>query len=263
MILLGPRIIAIAVLVLTSAGCTDPEAATGAGAGSVLLLAAASTTDAVGEIGAAFEKESGTTVKISTGGSNALANQIMAGVPGEVFLSANEKWAAAIVAEGLAQETRPLLSNRLVIVTPRGNPARITAPADLLTDRLRHLVLAGEKTPAGMYAEQALRHAGAYDRLVADGRIARGRDVRLTLGFVETYEAEAGIVYFTDARASDRVEVVFTFPAKAHDPIVYPLVLLKSSGNPDGGRRLFDYLSSGPALDVFRRHGFLAAPDGR
>jgi len=225
----------------------------------VLLLAAASTTDAVTELAAAFETKTGIRVNITTGGSNALANQILAGVPGEVFLSANMKWAQTVERNELAIETMPLLSNRLVIVAPRGNPAGVKSPGELLSDKVRHIALAGDEVPAGLYAEQALRHARVYDELIARNRVARGQNVRLALSYVETGEAEAGVVYATDARASDKVEVVYTFPPESHDAINYPLVLLKSPGNQVAGRRLFDFLRSADAMAVFEKHGFSAS----
>ena len=231
----------------------DPTEAT------VYLLAAASTSEAVVALTRRFEEVTRVKIKVTTGASNALANQILAGVPSHVFLSASMEWAERIVRGGLAEETRPLLGNRLVMVTPRGNPAGIHRPEDLLSDRLRHIALAGDKVPAGAYAEQALRRAGLYDKLTGLNRVARGQDVRLTLGYVETGEAEAGIVYATDARASNRIDVVYSFPEESHDPITYPLILLRSDKAEDEGRRLFDFLSSPEAMTVFERFGFSSA----
>jgi molybdate transport system substrate-binding protein len=165
-----------------------------------------------------------------------------------------------LAAHGCVQEQQQLLSNRLVIVVPRSNPARVTVPEDLLSGRVRRVALAGEKTPAGIYAEQALRKYGVYDRMIAANRIARGAHVRLTLGFVLAGEAEAGVVYATDARAAGKhLEVVFTFPEDAHQPIIYSLVLLKSSKIHDASRRVYDYLRSAQAHAVFKQHGFLPA----
>ncbi len=238
----------------------DRPALPGSAGAGVLLLAAASAIDAATELAAAFEKKTGVRVRVSTGASNALAAQIIAGVPGEVFLSANPKWAGAVEEKGLALESRPLLTNRLVIVVPKGNPAGVASPADLLGAKVRRVALAGEKVPAGMYAEQALRHAKVYDRLLKDNRIARGQDVRVALRYVETGEAEAGVVYATDARSSGKVVVVSTFPPESHEQVVYPLVLLKSSGDAATGRKLFNFLTSPEALAVFEKHGFAPAP---
>lgn len=251
----------IATVVLASAAC-DSRSSSPAGGGSsrgLLLLAAASTADALTEIAASFEADTGVAVKVSAAASNALARQILAGAPGHLFLSANEQWAEEVEKHGHAAEITELLTNRLVLVVPDGNPAGVSSPRDLLSGRVSHVALAGEKVPAGIYAEQALRFEKVYDALVAQGRVARGQDVRLTLGYVETAEAQAGVVYATDARASDRVKVVYTFDTAAHDRIVYPVVLLEAArGNPDA-RRFYDFLRGPEALAVFQKHGFSPA----
>lgn len=227
----------------------------------LLLLAAASTTDVVTELADQYQTSHNVTVKISTGGSNALASQIIAGAPGDVFLSANVQWASAVVQKGLAVDQRMLLANRLVIVVPKGNPAQIKTPADLLNDRVTHVALASEKVPAGIYATQALTHQKLYSRLAGQHRIVHGQDVRFTLAYVETGEAQAGIVYATDARISSKVQVAYVFRADSHDPILYPLVLLKSTENDAAqARAFFDYLGSPQAMAVFKKYGFSPAP---
>jgi molybdate transport system substrate-binding protein len=121
---------------------------------------------------------------------------------------------------------------------------------------VRHVALAGEKVPAGKYAEQALRAIGIYDGLVSDKKVVRGQDVRVTLAYVERGEAEAGIVYATDTKTSKHVETAYQFDPKTHDPIVYPLVLLKASQKNEGAGKLYAYLGSPQARAIFERHGF-------
>ncbi len=223
----------------------------------VMLLAAASTADAVQEVAGLFESKSGAKVEISTGASNALAQQIIAGAPADVFLSANEKWAEELQKKGFSDAARPLLGNRLVIVVPRGNPAAVKEPADLSADAVKKIALAGENVPAGSYADQALRSLKLFEQLTEAGRIVRGQDVRVTLGYVERGECEAGIVYATDAKVSDKVEAVYNFDPAVHDALVYPAVLVQREGAVAVGREFFEFLFSAEAADVFRRHGFL------
>lgn len=223
---------------------------------SVLVLAAASTAEALEAVGRQFHEETGIKVRINPAASNALAAQILAGAPADLFLSASRAWADNVQKAGQALAVRPLLSNDLVLVVPRGNPAGVTSPRDLASDRVPMVALAGEQVPAGQYAEQVLRSLGLYDNLVAQNRIARGQDVRSTLSYVERGEAEAGIVYATDAKLSDLVETITTLPADRHDEIVYPLVLLKESARNPAARRFHDYLFTEPARAVFRRYGF-------
>src|SRR5262249_54167719 len=148
--------------------------------------------------------------------------------PAQLFLSANEKWADFVKEKGFVQETKLLLGNSLVIVTPKGNPAGIYKADDLMKTSLNRLAVAGPTVPAGIYARQALKSLKIWDALEANKKVVPGDNVRVALTYVERGEADAGIVYATDAKISDKVEQVFTFPADAHDPIRYPLVLLKA-----------------------------------
>ena len=117
-----------------------------------------------------------------------------------------------------------LLTNQLVIVVPSGNPGDVREPKDLLSDKVKKIALAGEKVPAGMYAEQALTKLDLLPQLTAAQKIVRGQDVRNTLSFVERGEAEAGIVYSTDVRIASGVTTAHEFDASLHDEIVYVLV---------------------------------------
>jgi molybdate transport system substrate-binding protein len=251
------RVLIVLLTLLVAAGCggTAPPN-NGATGDRVVLLAAASTADAVEEAARRFRAETGIEVTISTGASNLLANQIIAGAPADVFLSASQKWADVIQEKGLAETSRPLLTNRLVLIVPQGNPDEVTMPSDLKSPRVLKLALAGENVPAGMYADQALRSLGLLDELTEKNKIARGQDVRVALSYVERGEASAGIVYATDAKLSTCVEVVFTFPRETHEEVVYPAVLVKRASQNASARRFFDYLCGDDAAAVFDRHGF-------
>lgn len=224
--------------------------------GPLTVLAAASTVGALEEIAEIFQREHGANVQLSSGPSNALASQILAGAPADVYLSANVRWADAVQEQGLAEKTRPLLSNKLVLIVPEGNPAGIRTPADLLTSRLKKLAVAGENVPAGLYAEQALRSLDLYEPLVERYKIARGHDVRVTLSYVERGEADAGIVYATDALISKRVDAVYVFPPSSYEKIVYPVVLLRQDPPNPAARKFYEYLLSGTARQVFHQFGF-------
>jgi molybdate transport system substrate-binding protein len=232
----------------------------------VIALVAASTADAVKELIKDLEKQKGVVVEVSPGPSNGLAQQILKGAPADVFLSASENWVDALRKEGRVAETRPLLTNRLVVVVPRGRGANIRQPSDLSRAEIGKLALGGEKVPIGTYADQALKHLKLLDPLVADGKIVRGHDARATLAYVEQGEADAGIVYQTDAMISDKVETAFVFDASTHGPILYSAVLVKPAQN-DGGdapeptadaRKAYEFLFTTEAMDVFRKFGFSA-----
>jgi len=136
----------------------------------VTAFVAASTQDAVKELVAKFTKDTGIAVKISAGASNTLANQVLNGANADLFLSASQDWADQLREKGLAVAAHPLLTNELVLVVPKGNPGRIKTPKDLLNENVKYLALAGEKVPAGVYAEQALTADGLYTKLLEQKR---------------------------------------------------------------------------------------------
>jgi molybdate transport system substrate-binding protein len=251
------------LLALTGCGGTTESRKDSRGQrGTVLILAAASTNDALRELGDAFAKEHGVQVRINADASSKLATQINHDAPGDLFLSASEKWGDFVRDKGFAAQYRLLLGNHLVLIVPKGNPASVTRPEDLANEAVKRLALAAPAVPAGTYARQAFKKLALWDRLESQRKVVSGDDVRTALTYVERGEAEAGVVYSTDARITDQVEVVYEFPESSHDPIRYPLVLLKAGENNEGARRFYDFLQSPPASVVFKKYGFtpLAGP---
>jgi molybdate transport system substrate-binding protein len=247
----------VACTVVSPAGCggsTEKSPGGPADGGRVLALVAASTRDAVREAAAGFAREGNGEVRISADDSSKLAQQIAEGAPADLYLSANEKWADFVTEKGFAEERTLLLGGSLVIVVPKGNPAGAGKPQDLTRRGVKHLAVAGPTVPAGIYARQALGKLGLWGDL--EGKVVSGESVRVTLAFVERGEAEAGIVYATDAKISDRVERVYEFDPATHEPIRYPLVLLKGARDHPAARRFYDYLQTPRAADIFRKYGF-------
>ena len=226
---------------------------------SILFFAAASTQDAVREISSRFEAENQVPVTLNFAASSTLAQQILAGAGGDLFLSANVRWVEELMTEGLGSRRRDLLGNRLVVIAPAGSGLQLRKPSDLSDPKVARLSLADpEGVPAGIYARDALRGLGLWRSLRS--RVVRGSDVRQALFFVERGEAEAGIVYATDLRISEAVEPLLELDAASSRPIVYPLVLLKSPG--EAARHFFEYLFSPESAEVFRRFGFSILPGG-
>ena len=228
----------------------------------VLVLAAASTVDAVEEAAGLFAAREGVEVVVSAGAASGLTGQVLEGAPADVFVSASAEWAGVLRERGRAAEVVDLLGNRLVIVVPPGNPAGVASAEDLLSERVRWVALAGERVPAGVYAREALEHAGVYGALVEGGRIVRGGDVRMALAYVEAGQAQAGVVYATDVRAPSRagVEVAFEVPSDWHGRVVYPVVLVgrgeRRSDISPAARAFFAFLQGDDAARVFEAHGF-------
>ena len=246
---------AAAVLIAAAApACGDRDESPS----SILFFAAASTQDAVREISTRFEAENQVPVTLNFAASSTLAQQILAGAGGDLFLSANVHWVREVVTEGLASRRRDLLGNRLVVIAPPGSSLRLRKPSDLLDPKIARLSLADpEGVPAGIYARDALRELNLWQSL--QSKVVRGSDVRQALFFVERGEAEAGIVYATDLRIAEAVRPLLELDTASSPPIVYPLVLLKSPR--EEAKRFFEYLSSPESAEVFRRFGFSMLPD--
>ncbi|MDX1945896.1 MAG: molybdate ABC transporter substrate-binding protein [Pirellulaceae bacterium] len=236
-----------------------PPLAPPATRGTVTISAAASTKEAVEMLAEQFQRSNQAEVRVNLGPSSGLTTQIVAGAPADLFLSASQEWADKVRAAGLAADEKQLLTGKLVLVVPRGNPAEIREPRDLLQPAVKKVALAGENVPAGKYADQALAKLSLLEPLTREGRIARGQDVRSALGYVERGEAEAGIVYSTDVAAA-AVEVVHAFDPALHDEIVYVLVLLKRGDQNRAARQFFDFLQAAEANDVYQRLGFAKLP---
>lgn len=232
---------------------------TAASAEEVHLYAAASLTDAVTELARTFETETGHKVVFNFGGSNDLARQIKAGAPADLFFSADAAQMDGLQAAGLAraEDRIDVLSNVLAVVTPAASTVRIGAPSDLLG--LRRIALADpEAVPAGVYARAWLQSLGLWDRL--KHKVVPTLNVRAALAAVEAEDADAGIVYRTDAAVSKRVKVAFEVPREQGPAIVYPLAPIAASKKP-ATAALVRHLTSEPARAVYRRFGFVVLPE--
>lgn len=222
----------------------------------VLLAVAASTRDVVEEQTKEFTQTTKVQVEIASGSSASLARQIESEAPIDIFLSAHSQWGESLQSKGFVAEIVPLLTNRLVLIVPRGNPAGVHDWKDLMKPGVAHVALAGETVPAGVYAREVLDKLDLMAQLYEQAKIVRGQDVRQTLVYVERGEAEAGIVYQTDANKSNKVEIIKLVPADLHEPIVYPLILLNEGAKKAYAQRLFEFLQSPKALAAYEKRGF-------
>jgi len=224
-------------------------------ADEVLVFAAASLTDALGEAAESFQAATGHEVVISFAGSSTLARQIESGAPAAVFLSANVAWMDHLQGLGLIrpESRRDLLGNDLVVVTPADSRATLANLADLpaLIGDGRLAIADPDHVPAGLYARESLETLGIWPEI--EDRTARGTDVRATLALVERGEVPAGIVYRTDATIAD-VRVVLALPPDSHAPIIYPAALTISAG--PAAAAFLDFLAGPDARSIFLDHGF-------
>lgn len=225
-----------------------------------LVLAAASLQEAMNEAAEVWTARGHPRPVISFAASSALARQIEAGAPADLFVSADEAWMDHVAGKGLLRSgTRvTFLSNRLVLVAPAGSKTRLTIvrgfPLARALGNGRLAMADPDAVPAGKYGKAALGKLGVWQGV--EGKLARTENVRAALALVERREAPLGIVYATDARASMLVRVVGKFPASTHPPITYPVAVLQSSrnGKAEAFRR---FLISREGKAIFARRGFV------
>ncbi|HVG24320.1 MAG TPA: molybdate ABC transporter substrate-binding protein [Thermoanaerobaculia bacterium] len=215
-------------------------------AAEVRVLAAASLTDVLQEIAKTYEPRSGDRIVFSFGASSLLARQIEAGAPADLFLSADERSMNRVKTRVRAS----VLSNTLVVVVPKDGKA-MRQPRELLA--MRSIALAEPSSvPAGIYAREWLQRLQLWSAM--QKKVIPTDNVRSALAAVATGNADAAIVYRTDARISSQVRVAYV----VHDgpKISYPFALLADAEQPKAARRFLDYLRGSDARAVFLRHGF-------
>jgi len=227
-------------------------------AADVIVFAAASLKETMDVQAREFERATGNKVIVSYGASNALAKQIEAGAPADLFVSADLDWMDYVAQRALvAPGTRvDLLLNTLVLIAPASSSAALrigpgfALAAALGTERLA--MANPDSVPAGKYGKAALESLGAWSSV--EKKVAAAENVRAALALVSRGEAPFGIVYRTDAMADRGVKVIDTFPRGSYPQIVYPAAVLAASKS-GSARPLLAYLRSAPAAAVWEKYG--------
>lgn len=220
----------------------------------LLVFGAASLTEALGDLGAAWTAKTGQRVSFSFGASSDLSRQILAGAPADVFFSADTAKVGALEAAGLVRtaDRREFLSNALVVVVPKDSTARIASPGDLLV--FPRIALADPAAvPAGIYARQWLSSLGLWERI--EPRIVPTLDVRASLAAVESGGVGAAIVYRTDAVIARSARIAYT--VTAGPPILYSVAPVTSSKHPADAAAFVAFLAGPEGRFAFEKRGFL------
>lgn len=228
-------------------------------AANITVFAAASMTNVLQEINQDFEKANPQDkVTFSFASSSTLAKQIEQDAPADVFISADLKWMDYV------QEKQPtktnnvqkLVKNELVLIAPQANPIKVASVQDVnFANVLKDSYLSvgdPDHVPAGKYAKKALEYYKLWETV--EPRLARAKNVRDALSFVERGEAPLGIVYSTDAKVSgDKVKVVATFPKESYGEVVYPGATV--SDKPEA-KKFLEFLKTPAAKAKFEAAGF-------
>jgi len=224
----------------------------------LLVSAAASLKDSLEEIKPLYRKtRPDVNVVFNFGASGALLQQIEQGAPADIFISAAKRQMDALDQKGaLVAGTRTnLAKNKLVLIVPKKSRAVINFRSLKQPEIKRIAIGEPRSVPAGQYAEQVLRKLNLWDEVKP--KLVFANNVRQVLAAVESGNADAGMVYITDAKISSKVKVVVIADESYHSPIVYPMAVLKSSKNIDAAKALVQYLSSSEAKEVLRKYGFI------
>lgn len=226
---------------------------------SLLVFAAASTTNVMLDATAEFEEIHGISVTTSFAASSTLARQIEQGAPADLYISANLKWMDYLEKKNLIKPStkETLFTNTLVLISSSQNPINADIDASLDLNAMLgegYLAMANpDHTPVGMYAKKSLQNLGMWPGLVS--KIARTKDVRAALMLVERHEVPFGIVYQTDAFISQKVNIVGYFPKTSHPPIVYLCALVNKKERKES-KQFLSFLKSTRAKGIFKKHGF-------
>jgi molybdate transport system substrate-binding protein len=224
---------------------------------TLTVFAAASLTDSMKQVADAYKAKSGTSVALSFGGSNTLAQQIDQGANADIFMSADTQWMGFLAKNNRidAASAKNLLGNRLVLIGGSDAKPVTIAPKFNLAGALGsgRLAMANpQSVPAGIYGKAALTALRVWDSVSA--KIAAAENVRAAMQFVSRGEAPYGIVYETDAKMDPGVHVVAAFPENSHPPIVYPVALTKTAPAP--AKAFMAFLAGPEAKAIFEKAGF-------
>lgn len=224
----------------------------------VVVLAAASLTDALDEIIKEYNKECSDKITTSYAGSGDLVQQIQGGAPCDLFISASKSNMDDLEKDGLidADSRKDLLGNTLTLIATKESADKVTMDT-LTTDAVKQIAIGEPETvPAGKYATQVFDALKITDSI--SSKIVKAKDVRAVLNYVETGDAECGFVYRTDALMLDEEKgtIIEDVDSSLHDPIVYPAALMKDSPQPEAAADFYEYLQTDYAKGVFEKYGF-------
>ena len=256
-------VMACSSFVLTGCGneTSQPQADSTGEEVELVILAAASLTDACNEIKEKYEAENGNvTLTFSYGGSGALQTQIEEGAPADIFISAAMTQMNVLDEEGLMDTDTivELLENKVVLIVPKESELNLTDFSGVAGDEIAMIGLGDPASvPVGQYAEEIFTFLGILD--IVKGKANYGTDVRNVLSWVENGEVDCGVVYSTDAGTTENVTIVAVAPDDSCKPVIYPVGVVESSQHKDAANEFIEYLQSEETMALFEDYGFLAA----
>ena len=223
------------------------------------ISAAVSLRDALTEIQKNYQaKNPHSKLLFNLGASGSLQKQIEQGAPADIFISAAPKQMNELQAKNLINPAtrKNFVENKLVVIVPKDSKLPLTKYEDLTQAGVKKIAL-GETTvvPAGQYAKEVLQKLAFWDKV--QDKVVYAKDVRTVLAYTETGNVEAGIVYKTDAAASDKVKIVATAPEGSHQPILYPVAVVASTKQAKAAEDFVNYLFTPESKAILEKYGFV------
>ncbi|MHB0879760.1 molybdate ABC transporter substrate-binding protein [Paenibacillus sp. SEL1] len=255
----------VGLLAWVLAGCSSTAAVQSAQSApktELVVSAAASLQDSLNTLKGQYEKQHpDIKLTFNYASSGTLQKQIEQGAPADVFISAGMKQMKALTDASLVEKDNVLLQNKLVVVIPQDKAKSTDNKSITLNDLMGPSFLkvaVGEPTtvPAGQYSKESLTKAGLWDKL--EPKMVFAKDVRQVLNYVETGNADAGLVYLTDAKSSDKTVIALEVPEELHAPILYPEGIVKATKHSQEAGEFLDFLRTDEAMSVFSKDGFSA-----
>jgi molybdate transport system substrate-binding protein len=235
----------------------------------ITVFAAASLTEAFKDVATALaRRDSSLIIQFSFAGSQQLASQLEQGAQGDVFASADQRWMDHARDDSLLSGAPVVfVRNRLVVIVPRTNPARIDRLQDLARRGVK-LVLAGDAVPAGRYSRDVLQNLSqapefgrGFSGQVLANVVSDENDVKSVVAKVQLGEADAGMVYRSDITpAVARFVTALEIPEAQNVIAGYPIAVLRSSPDPAAARQFINFLLASDGQHILVEHGFLGAP---
>ncbi|KMY52664.1 molybdenum ABC transporter substrate-binding protein [Bacillus sp. FJAT-27231] len=256
----GWALLFLALLLTAASGCANsgqsaskPDKKT-----ELVISAAASLTDALDELQSSFEDEHpDIDLTFNFGSSGKLAQQIEQGAPADVFLSASNQDMDKLQDKNLIQKDSRLefAKNSLVLIAKKEQSIPISSFEEITLKKMDHLAMGEpESVPAGRYTKEVLEHLNIWESL--QNKLVLGSDVRQVLTYIESGNADLGVVYASDALTSDKVKVVSKAKSEWHEPIVYPGAITSHSEHAKAAKLFLDYLTSTEGKEVLHQYGF-------
>lgn len=242
---------ALILLIVLLSGCSNETQQT------VLTVSAASSlSDVLQDIATQFQVEHPTiNIQFNFGASGSLKEQIEQGAPVDLFISASSEKYEELVNEQLVDSSVNLASNELVLITSVKSTVNLQEFSDLVHDDIEKIAIGTPSVvPAGTYGKQALHYYDVWASI--ENKIVYAKDVRQVLTYVETNNAQAGIVYKTDALSSDKVHIVKTAEKSSHDAISYPAGIVNDTKAMEEARLFLHYLQSKDVQPIWEQYGF-------